>query len=98
MNKNALKEPVLKQAVAKNPGLLVPIQQLQAAKTNAATAGPFYANLNEAAQYIQVAMQQIYAGRDITAALAEAQRKTDQAIQATNAVDYELLNFDHIGQ
>ncbi|WP_268873744.1 hypothetical protein [Schleiferilactobacillus harbinensis] len=43
-------------------------------------------------------MQQIYAGRDITAALAEAQRKTDQAIQATNAVDYELLNFDHIGQ
>lgn len=98
VNKNALKEPVLKQAVAKNPGLLVPIQQLQAAKTNAATAGPFYANLNEAAQYIQVAMQQIYAGRDITAALAEAQRKTDQAIQATNAVDYELLNFDHIGQ
>lgn len=98
VNKNALKEPVLKKAITKNPGLLVPVAQLQAAKNNAATAGPFYANLNQAAQFITVAMQQIYAGGDINKALSTAQQKTDQAIQATNAVDYDLLKFDHIGQ
>ncbi|WP_416353200.1 ABC transporter substrate-binding protein [Agrilactobacillus fermenti] len=93
-NKRSLQVPVLAKAIAKNPNLKVPVDQLLGAQQNAASAGPFYANVADAARYLQIAEQQIYAGGNIATALATAQKQTNQAIAQTNQTSYDLLNFN----
>lgn len=88
------KVSVLKKAIKANPELAVPTKQLMTAKKNDATAGPFFVDLSETGDYLAVAMQQIYGGKNINKALAAAEKSANAAIKLTNATNYDLLNFN----
>lgn len=93
VNKEAMQQPNLQAAIKHNPALGVPVQQLNAGQVNPATAGAFFNNITSERQYMQTAMQQIYAGADVNKALATAERATNQDITAINAANGKLLDY-----
>ncbi|MGO1455241.1 MAG: ABC transporter substrate-binding protein, partial [Lacticaseibacillus paracasei] len=50
-------------------------------------------NIQEERQNVELAMQQIYSGADVKKALNEAETDTNTAIQKTNEVSGNLLNY-----
>ncbi|WP_179394796.1 ABC transporter substrate-binding protein [Lacticaseibacillus absianus] len=93
VNRNATRIPRLAQAIQQNPALNVPIEQLNAGRVNAATAGAFFNNISSERTYMETAMQQIYAGQAIDKALATAERATNADIAATNAANGAMLDY-----
>ena len=90
VNKASVKTAALQAAIKKNPDINVPIEQLQAGKVNAATAGPFLVN-SQMDQYLGTAMQQIYGGKDIKQSLQEAQDEVNKGIRDTNKNNAAIL-------
>ena len=93
VNQKANQIQTLAAAIKKNPALAVPIKQLNQGNINAATAGAFFSNIQEERQNVELAMQQIYSGADVKKALNEAETDTNTAIQKTNEVSGNLLNY-----